>query len=117
LIPAQRLIASVEGPMNAILVKGDAAGVTMYYGAGAGSEPTASAVLADVIDVTRLMEAEPEERVPHLAFQPDALSAVPILPMEDVETSYYLRLRVKDQVGALADIARELADCGVPSSP
>lgn len=113
LIPAQRLIASVEGPMNAILVKGDAAGVTMYYGAGAGSEPTASAVLADVIDVTRLMAAEPEERVPHLAFQPDALSAVPILPMEDVETSYYLRLRVKDQVGALADIARELADCEI----
>jgi homoserine dehydrogenase len=113
LIPAQRLIASVEGPMNAILVKGDAAGVTMYYGAGAGSEPTASAVLADVIDVTRLMAAEPEERVPHLAFQPDALSAVPILPMEDVETSYYLRLRVKDQVGALADIARELANCEI----
>jgi len=110
LIPAQRLIASVEGAMNAILVKGDAAGVTMYYGAGAGSEPTASAVLADVIDVTRLMEAEPEERVPHLAFQPDALSAVPILPMMEVETSYYLRLRVKDQVGALADIARVLAD-------
>ena len=113
LIPKQRLIASVEGAMNAILVKGDAAGVTMYYGAGAGSEPTASAVLADVIDVTRLMESEPEERVPHLAFQPDALSAVPILPMPDVETSYYLRLRVKDQVGALADIARELADCEI----
>lgn len=113
LIPAQRLIASVEGAMNAILVKGDAAGVTMYYGAGAGSEPTASAVLADVIDVTRLMESEPEERVPHLAFQPDALSAVPILPMTDVETSYYLRLRVKDQVGALADIARVLADCEI----
>jgi homoserine dehydrogenase len=113
LIPAQRLIASVEGAMNAILVKGDAAGVTMYYGAGAGSEPTASAVLADVIDVTRLMEAEPEERVPHLAFQPDALSAVPILPMGEVETSYYLRLRVRDQVGALADIARELADCEI----
>ena len=113
LIPAQRLIASVEGAMNAILVKGDAAGVTMYYGAGAGSEPTASAVLADVIDVTRLMESEPEERVPHLAFQPDALSAVPILPMPEVETSYYLRLRVKDQVGALADIARVLADCEI----
>lgn len=113
LIPAQRLIASVEGPMNAILVKGDAAGVTMYYGAGAGSEPTASAVIADIIDVTRLMVAEPEERVPHLAFQPDALSAVPILPMDEVETSYYLRLRVKDQVGALADIARVLADCEI----
>jgi homoserine dehydrogenase len=113
LIPAERLIASVEGAMNAILVKGDAAGVTMYYGAGAGSEPTASAVLADVIDVTRLMESEPEERVPHLAFQPDALSAVPILAMADVETSYYLRLRVRDQVGALADIARVLADCEI----
>ncbi|MGH7714810.1 MAG: homoserine dehydrogenase [Vulcanimicrobiaceae bacterium] len=113
LIPAQRLIASVEGAMNAILVKGDAAGVTMYYGAGAGSEPTASAVLADVIDVTRLMEAEPGERVPHLAFQPDALSAVPILPMGEIETSYYLRLRVRDQVGALADIARELANCEI----
>jgi homoserine dehydrogenase len=113
LIPAHRLIASVEGAMNAILVKGDAAGVTMYYGAGAGSEPTASAVIADVIDVTRLMEAEPEERVPHLAFQPDALSDVPILPISEVETSYYLRLRVKDQVGVLADIARVLADAEI----
>ncbi len=113
LIPAQRLIASVEGAMNAILVKGDAAGVTMYYGAGAGSEPTASAVIADLIDVTRLMAAEPEERVPHLAFQPDALSDVPILPMSEVETSYYLRLRVVDQVGVLADIARVLADAEI----
>ncbi len=113
LIPSQRLIASVEGAMNAILIKGDAAGVTLYYGAGAGSEPTASAVLADVIDVTRLMRAEPEERVPHLAFQPDALSDVPILPMGEVETSYYLRVRVKDQVGVLADIARTLADSGI----
>jgi homoserine dehydrogenase len=113
LVPAHRLIASVEGAMNAILVKGDASGVTMYYGAGAGSEPTASAVIADVIDVTRLMEAEPEERVPHLAFQPDALSKVPILPIALVQTSYYLRLRVKDEVGVLADIARMLADCGV----
>jgi homoserine dehydrogenase len=113
LIPANRLIASVDGAMNAILVKGDAAGVTMYYGAGAGSEPTASAVLADVIDVTRLMRAEPEERVPHLAFQPDALSDVGILPMGDVETSYYLRVRVKDEVGVLADIARTLADSGI----
>lgn len=113
LIPAKRLIASVEGAMNAILVKGDAAGVTMYYGAGAGSEPTASAVIADVIDVTRLMEAEPAERVPHLAFQPDALSDVPILPMGEVQTSYYLRLRVRDEVGVLADIARKLADCEI----
>src|SRR5579862_1005697 len=99
--------------MNAILVKGDAAGVTMYYGAGAGSEPTASAVLADVIDVTRLLAAEPQERVPHLAFQPDALSNVPILPIAEVETSYYLRLRVEDVVGVLADIARALADAGI----
>jgi homoserine dehydrogenase len=113
LIPAERLIASVDGAMNAILVKGDAAGVTLYYGAGAGSEPTASAVLADVIDVTRLMRAEPEERVPHLAFQPDALSDVKILPMADVETSYYLRVRVHDQVGVLADLARTLADSGI----
>jgi homoserine dehydrogenase len=113
LVPAQRLIASVDGAMNAILIKGDAAGVTLYYGAGAGAEPTASAVLADVIDVTRLMRAEPQERVPHLAFQPDALSDVPILAMADVETSYYLRVRVRDQVGVLADLARTLADCGI----
>jgi homoserine dehydrogenase len=113
LIPASRLIASVDGAMNAILIKGDAAGVTLYYGAGAGSEPTASAVIADIIDVTRLMRAEPEERVPHLAFQPDALSDVGILPMDDVETSYYLRVRVHDQVGVLADLARSLADAGI----
>ena len=113
LIPAERLIASVDGAMNAILVKSDAAGVTLYYGAGAGSEPTASAVLADVIDVTRLMRAEPEERVPHLAFQPDALSDVTVLPMADVETSYYLRVRVHDEVGVLADLARTLADAGI----
>lgn len=113
LIPVERLIASVNGAMNAILVKGDAAGVTMYYGAGAGSEPTASAVLADVIDVTRLLLAEPEERVPYLAFQPESLSDARILPMGDVETSYYLRVRVKDQVGVLADLARTLADAGI----
>lgn len=113
LIPAQRLIASVDGAMNAILVKGDAAGVTMYYGAGAGSEPTASAVIADLIDVTRLMGAKPQERVPHLAFQPEALSDVKILPMADVETSYYLRVKVTDEVGVLADIARTLADAGI----
>jgi homoserine dehydrogenase len=110
LIPNERLIANVHGAMNAILVKGDAAGVTMYYGAGAGSEPTASAVLADVIEVTRLMQAEPEERVPYLAFQPEALSDLPILPIDDVETSYYLRVRVVDRIGALADLARTLAD-------
>jgi|HubBroStandDraft_1064217.scaffolds.fasta_scaffold07659_5 homoserine dehydrogenase len=113
LIPAERLIASVNGAMNAVLIKGDAAGVTLYYGAGAGAEPTASAVLADVIDVTRLMRAEPEERVPHLAFQPESLSDVRVLPMAAVETSYYLRVRVTDQVGVLADIARTLADAGI----
>jgi homoserine dehydrogenase len=113
LIPEARIIASVDGAMNAILIKGDAAGVTMYYGAGAGSEPTASAVLADVIEVTRLMRAEPEERVPYLAFQPDAISDVGVLPMGDVETSYYLRVRVQDKVGVLADIARTLADSGI----
>jgi homoserine dehydrogenase len=113
LIPAGRIIASVDGAMNAILVKSDAAGVTMYYGAGAGAEPTASAVIADIIEVTRLMRAEPDERVPFLAFQPDALSDVGILPMGDVETSYYLRVRVKDVVGVLADIARTLADWGI----
>ncbi len=113
LVPAKSIMASVEGSMNAILVKGDASGVTMYYGAGAGSEPTASAVIADIIDVTRLMRAEPNERVPHLAFQHDALSDVEIVPMEDVETSYYLRVRVQDRVGVLADLARGLADAGI----
>ena len=110
LIPAKRLIANVEGVMNAILVKGDAVGATMYYGAGAGAEPTASAVVADLVDVTRMHTADPEHRVPHLAFQPDQLSAVAILPMDQVETSYYLRMRVKDQPGVLADITRILAD-------
>ena len=113
LVSNDRLIASVNGAMNAILVKGDAAGVTMYYGAGAGSEPTASAVLADVIEVTRLMQAEPEERVPYLAFQPDALADIPIVPIENVETSYYLRVRVEDRVGMLAALAQTLADCGI----
>ncbi len=113
LIPARRLIASVEGVMNAILVKGDAVGQTMYYGAGAGSEPTASAVVADLVDVTRLHTADPENRVPHLAFQPDQLSDAPILPMEEVETAYYLRLRVLDRPGVLADITRILADLAI----
>ena len=110
LIPARRLIANVEGVMNAILVKGDAVGQTMYYGAGAGAEPTASAVVADLVDVTRLHTADPEHRVPHLAFQPDRLAATRILPMEEVTTSYYLRMRVADQPGVLADITRILAD-------
>ena len=110
LIPAKRLIANVEGVMNAILVKGDAVGPTLYYGAGAGSQPTASAVVADLVDVTRLITADPEHRVPHLAFQPDRLSKTPILPIGEVETSCYLRMRVLDRPGVLADIARILAD-------
>ena len=109
LIPTRRLIANVEGVMNAILVKGDAVGPTLYYGAGAGAQPTASAVVADLVDVTRLITADPGNRVPHLAFQPDQLSAVPILRMEQVETSYYLRMRVADKPGVLADITRLLA--------
>ena len=110
LIPSKRLIANVEGVMNAILVKGDAVGPTLYYGAGAGAEPTASAVVADLVDVTRMHTADPEQRVPHLAFQPDRMSDLPILAMEEVETSYYLRLRVLDRPGVLADITRILAD-------
>ncbi|MCC6867974.1 MAG: homoserine dehydrogenase [Burkholderiales bacterium] len=110
LVPATRLIANVEGAMNAVLVKGDAVGATLYYGAGAGAEPTASAVIADLVDVTRMHTADPEHRVPHLAFQPDQLTDVPILPIGDVVTSYYLRLRVDDRPGVLADITRILAD-------
>ena len=110
LIPAKRLIANVEGAMNAVLVKGDAVGSTLYYGAGAGAEPTASAVIADLVDVTRMHTADPEHRVPHLAFQPDQLTDLPFLPMGDVETSYYLRMRVDDRPGVLADITRILAD-------
>jgi homoserine dehydrogenase len=113
LIPTRRLIANVEGVMNAILVKGDAVGQTMYYGAGAGAEPTASAVVADLVDVARTMTADPEHRVPHLAFQPDQLSDIAILPMGEVETSYYLRLQVMDKPGVLADITRILADLGI----
>jgi homoserine dehydrogenase len=113
LIPAKRLIANVEGVMNAILVNGDAVGPTLYYGAGAGSQPTASAVVADLVDVTRLITADPEHRVPHLAFQPDQLSDTPVLPIGDVETSYYLRMRVADKPGVLADITRILADCRI----
>jgi len=110
LVPAGRLIANVEGVMNAVLVKGDAVGATMYYGAGAGAEPTASAVIADLVDVTRMHTADPEHRVPHLAFQPDQLSDIPFLPIGEVVTSYYLRIRVLDRPGVLADIARILAD-------
>jgi homoserine dehydrogenase len=110
LIPERRLIANVEGVMNAVLVKGDAVGPTLYYGAGAGAEPTASAVVADLVDVTRMLTADPEHRVPHLAFQPDRLSDMRVLSMEEVVTSYYLRMRVLDRPGVLADITRILAD-------
>jgi homoserine dehydrogenase len=110
LIPAKRLIANVEGVMNAVLVKGDAVGPTMYYGAGAGAEPTGSAVVADLVDITRLHTADPEQRVPHLAFQPDRMSSLKVLPMDEVVTSYYLRMQVRDQPGVLADITRILAD-------
>ena len=113
LIPERRLIANVDGAMNAVLVKGDAVGPTLYYGAGAGAEPTASAVVADLVDVTRLHTADPHHRVPHLAFQPDQLSDTPILSMEDVRTAYYLRLRAFDRPGVLADITRILADGGI----
>ncbi|WP_374482873.1 homoserine dehydrogenase [Zoogloea sp.] len=113
LIPEKRLIANVEGAMNAVLVQGDAVGATLYYGKGAGAEPTASAVIADLVDVTRLHTADPEHRVPHLAFQPDQITDVPVLPIDEVETSYYLRLRVLDKPGVLADITRILADQGI----
>ena len=110
LIPAKRLIANVEGAMNAVLVQGDAVGATMYYGKGAGAEPTASAVIADLMDVTRMHNADLEHRVPYLAFQSDRLANLPILPIEQVQTSFYLRLRVQDEPGVLADIMRVLAD-------
>ncbi len=113
LIPERRLIANVDGVMNAVLVKGDAVGATLYYGAGAGAEPTASAVVADLVDVVRTLTADPENRVPHLAFQPDSMSDLPILPMGDIETAYYLRLEALDKPGVLADVTRILADAGI----
>jgi homoserine dehydrogenase len=113
LIPANRLIANVEGAMNAVLVQGDAVGATLYYGKGAGSEPTASAVIADLVDITRLATADPEHRVPYLAFQPDEMADTPILPMSEVTTSYYLRMRVADKPGVLADVTRILADASI----
>jgi len=109
LVPSKRLIANVEGAMNAVVVQGDAVGTTLYYGKGAGSEPTASAVVADLVDVTRLHTADPEHRVPHLAFQPDALASTPILPIEQVVTAFYLRLQVADEAGVLASITGILA--------
>ncbi len=110
LVPATRLIANVEGAMNAVVVQGDAVGTTLYYGKGAGAEPTASAVVADLVDVTRLITADPDHRVPHLAFQPGSLAATPILPIEQVITAFYLRLQVADEAGVLANITRILAE-------
>ncbi|HCE30186.1 MAG TPA: homoserine dehydrogenase [Comamonadaceae bacterium] len=117
LVPSKRLIANVEGAMNAVVVQGDAVGTTLYYGKGAGSEPTASAVIADLVDIARLHTADPEHRVPHLAFQPntlaDAMGSLPVLPMSEVVTSYYLRLRVADQAGVLAKVTGLLAEAGI----
>ena len=113
LIPHRRLIANVDGVMNAVLVKGDAVGPTLYYGAGAGSEPTASAVIADVVDIVRALTSDPENRVPHLAFQPGELSDMPILPMEEVETAYYLRMQAIDRPGVLAEVTTILGDSGI----
>ncbi|GAA0757861.1 homoserine dehydrogenase [Ideonella azotifigens] len=110
LVPAKRLIANVEGAMNAVVVQGDAVGTTLYYGKGAGAEPTASAVVADLVDITRLHTADPDHRVPHLAFQPDALADTPILPLSEVQTSFYLRLRVADEPGVLSSITTILAE-------
>ncbi|WP_034293233.1 homoserine dehydrogenase [Herbaspirillum sp. RV1423] len=113
LIPSGRLIANVEGAMNAVMVRGDAVGETLYYGKGAGSEPTASAVIADLVDITRLATADPEHRVPYLAFQPHAMADTPVLPIQDVTTSYYLRMHVADKPGVLADVTRILADSSI----
>jgi len=113
LIPGKRLIANVEGAMNAVMVQGDAVGTALFYGKGAGSEPTASAVIADLVDVTRLLTADPLHRVPHLAFHPDAMSDIDVLPMSEVMTSYYLRLRVSDRAGVLAEVTGVLAAHGI----
>lgn len=113
LIPAKRLIANVEGAMNAVLVQADAVGTTLYYGKGAGAEPTASSVIADLVDITRLATADPEYRVPHLAFQPNQMTQVEILPMSEITTSYYLRVYVQDQLGVMADLTRILADAAI----
>jgi homoserine dehydrogenase len=113
LIPERRLIANVNGVMNAVLVKGDAVGATLYYGAGAGAEPTGSAVVADVIDIVRALTSDPENRVPHLAFQANALADIPVLDSGDFETAYYLRLNAEDKSGVLADVTRILADCDI----
>lgn len=113
LIPQRRLIANVNGVMNAVVVKGDAVGPTLYYGAGAGSEPTASAIVADIVDIVRALTSDPENRVPHLAFQPDAIKDTPILPMSEVVTSYYLRIQTEDKPGVLANITRIFSEQGI----
>jgi homoserine dehydrogenase len=113
LVPSRRLIANVEGAMNAVLVVGDAVGTTLYYGKGAGAEPTASAVIADLVDITRLHTADPDHRVPHLAFRPDALSDLRIVDIDEVVTAFYLRIRVADQTGVLADVTAALAEGGI----
>lgn len=113
LVPSKRLIANVEGAMNAVMVHGDAVGTTMYYGKGAGSEPTASAVIADLVDIARLHSADSAQRVPHLAFQPQSMSNTPVLDMGEVVTSYYLRLNVADEAGVLAKVTGILADAGI----
>jgi len=113
LIPERRLIANVDGVMNAVLVNGDAVGPTLYYGAGAGAEPTASAVVADLVDVVRTLTSDPENRVPHLAFQPDAISDLPILPVEEIETAYYLRMQAEDKPGVLAEVTRILGEAEI----
>jgi homoserine dehydrogenase len=113
LVPMECLLANVEGAMNAVLVSGDMVGPTLYYGQGAGELPTASAVVADLVDVTRLQAADPEHRVPHLAFQPDAMDDTPVLPISEIRSSYYLRMRVQDRPGVLADIARILSEVGI----
>ncbi|MFK8067893.1 MAG: homoserine dehydrogenase [Gammaproteobacteria bacterium] len=113
LIPERRLIANVDGVMNAVLVKGDAVGPTLQYGAGAGSDPTASAVVADLVDVVRVMSSDPENRVPHLAFQADALSETPIADMGDIKTAYYLRMNALERPGVLAEVTNILGERGI----
>jgi homoserine dehydrogenase len=113
LIPERRLIANVDGVMNAVLVNADAVGPTLYYGAGAGSEPTASAVVADIVDIVRTLTCDPGNRVPHLAFQPNAISDIPVLAMDDVETAYYLRMQVSDKPGVMAEVASILGNSGI----
>ena len=113
LIPERRLIANVDGVMNAVLVQGDAVGPTLYYGAGAGDEPTASAVVADLVDVVRTITTDPKNRVPHLAFQPDAISDLPVLGIDEVETAYYLRMQAMDRPGVLADVTRIFGELGI----